>query len=399
MSDAEFDQRRAKIESYAADLSAIRRDIHKHPEMAYEENRTADIVARKLESWGLDVHRGLGKTGVVGTLKRGDSNRAIGLRADMDALYIQERNEFDHRSVHDGKMHACGHDGHTTMLLGAARFLADSDEFNGTVHFIFQPAEEGLAGAKAMMDDGLFEKFPCNAVYGLHNMPGIEKGHIGLRHGPTLAASDRWTAIFKGSGGHGSMPHQGTDPTMPAALFTIALQTIVSRNTDPLDTAVISLGHISGGDKGALNIIPSEVFIGGTARSFRGHVREMMERRLPEMAASIAAAHGCTVETAYIKGYPATVNWDEQTDIAIDAARAAVGEAKVDPNMNPLPGGEDFAFFLEKIPGCYAFIGNGLERGDQFVHAPRYDFNDDITTNGVAYWVELARGELAKRES
>ncbi len=398
MSDDEFEQRRAKIESYSNELSALRRDIHKHPEMAYEENRTADIVAERLESWGLAVDRGLGKTGVVGTLKRGDSNRAIGLRADMDALYIQERNEFDHRSVHDGKMHACGHDGHTTMLLGAARFLAESDEFNGTVHFIFQPAEEGRAGAKAMMEDGLFDKFPCDAVYGLHNMPGIEKGHIGLRHGPTLAASDRWTAIFKGSGGHGSMPHQGTDPTMPAAQFTMALQTIVSRNTDPLDTAVISLGHISGGDKGSLNIIPSEVFVGGTARSFKPHVRELMERRLLDMAASIAAAHGCTVEATYTKGYPATVNWKEQTEIAIAAARAAVGETMVDPNLNPLPGGEDFSFFLEKVPGCYAFIGNGLEGGDQFVHAPRYDFNDDIIANGVSYWVELARGELAKRE-
>ena len=364
----------------------------------YAENRTADIVAARLESWGLAVDRGLGKTGVVGTLKRGDSNRAIGLRADMDALYIQERNEFDHRSVYDGKMHACGHDGHTAMLLGAARFLAESDEFNGTVHFIFQPAEEGRAGAKAMMEDGLFDKFPCDAIYGLHNMPGIEKGHIGLRHGPTLAASDRWTALFKGSGGHGSMPHQGTDPTMPAAQFTIALQTIVSRNTDPLDTAVISLGHIAAGDKGALNIIPSEVFVGGTARSFKPHVRELMERRLLDMAASIAAAHGCTVEATYTKGYPATVNWKEQTDIAIAAARAAVGEAKVDPNLNPLPGGEDFSFFLEKVPGCYAFIGNGLEGGDQFVHAPRYDFNDEIIANGVSYWVERARGELAKRQ-
>jgi hippurate hydrolase len=399
MSDAESEQRRAKIESYTDALSVLRRDIHKHPEMAYAENRTADIVAKQLESWGLEVDRGLGKTGVVGTLKRGDSNRAIGLRADMDALYIQERNEFDHRSVHEGQMHACGHDGHTTMLLGAARFLAQSDEFNGTVHFIFQPAEEGQAGAKAMMEDGLFDKFPCDAIYGLHNMPGIEKGHIGLRHGPALAASDRWTAIFKGSGGHGSMPHQGTDPTMPAAQFTMALQTIVSRNTDPLDTAVISLGHISGGDKGALNIIPSEVFVGGTARSFTPQVRELMERRLLDMAAAIAAAHGCTVDATYTKGYPATVNWDEQTDIAIAAARAAVGTAKVDPNLNPLPGGEDFSFFLEKIPGCYAFIGNGLEGGDQFIHAPRYDFNDDIIANGVCYWVELARGELPKRES
>ena len=399
MTDPDSEQRRATIESYVAELTAIRRDIHKHPEMAYAENRTADIVAKNLESWGLEVDRGLGKTGVVGTLRRGDSNRAIGLRADMDALYIHEKNTFDHKSVHEGQMHACGHDGHTTMLLGAARYLAESDEFNGTLHFIFQPAEEGEAGAKAMMDDGLFEKFPCDAVYGLHNMPGIEKGHIGLRHGPTLAASDRWTATFSGTGGHGSMPHTGTDPTMPAAQFTMALQTIVSRNVNPLQTGVISLGNISAGDPGSLNIIPSEVFIGGTARSFVPQVRELLEKRLAEMAQAIASAHNCTVESTYTHGYPATVNWDEQTDIAIAAARDAVGDTNVDPNLNPLPGGEDFAFMLEKVPGCYAFIGNGLTQSDEFIHAPRYDFNDDITANGVSYWVALARRELEKREA
>ena len=230
-------------------------------------------------------------------------------------------------------------------------------------------------------------------------MPGIEKGHIGLRHGPTLAASDRWTATFRGTGGHGSMPHTGTDPTMPAAQFTMALQTIVSRNVDPLQTGVISLGNISAGDPGSLNIIPSEVFIGGTARSFVPQVRELLERRLAEMAEAIARAHDCTVESTYTHGYPATVNWDEQTDIAIAAAQDAIGAANVDPNLNPLPGGEDFAFMLEKVPGCYAFIGNGLTQSDEFIHAPRYDFNDDITANGVSYWVALARRELEKREA
>ena len=394
MTDATKDDQRRKIESHVAELTAIRRDIHQHPEMAYEENRTADIVAKNLEKWGLEVHRGLGGTGVVGTLRRGDSNRAIGLRADMDALYIQEKNTFDHKSVHDGKMHACGHDGHTTMLLGAARFLAEHSEMDGTLHFIFQPAEEGLAGAKAMIDDGLFEKFPCDAVYGLHNMPGIETGHIGVRPGPILAASDRWTVIFEGTDGHGSMPHQGTGPTIAAAQFIIAAQTIVSRNTDPLDTAVISLGHLAGGDPGALNIIPSEVQIGGTARSFTEKARALLERRIPEIAEAIAAAHGCTAKAAYTKGYPATVNWAEQTKISIKAAEAAVGTTQVDPNINPLPGGEDFAFMLQKLPGCYAFIGNGLKSGDKFVHAPRYDFNDDIIANGVSYWVELAKTEL-----
>lgn len=388
------DAQRGKVSSYAEELKAIRRDIHQHPETAYEENRTSDIVASNLEAWGLDVNRGLGGTGVVGTLRSGDSNRAIGLRADMDALFIQEKNTFKHRSIHDGKMHACGHDGHTTMLLGAARYLSENKDFNGTLHFIFQPAEEGAAGAKAMIEDGLFDQFPCDAIYGLHNMPGIEAGHIGLRVGPTLAASDRWTAEFKGSGGHGSMPHKGTDPTVAAAQFIIAMQTIISRNVDPIDTGAISVGHISGGDPGSLNIIPSDVIIGGTARSFTEATRDLIERRLGEIAEAIAGAHGCEVESGYSRGYPPTVNWREQTEVAVRAAEAAVGAERTDPNLNPLPGGEDFSFMLQQVPGCYAFIGNGLTDPDEFVHAPRYDFNDDIIESGVNYWIELAKAEL-----
>ncbi|NKB58618.1 MAG: amidohydrolase [Alphaproteobacteria bacterium] len=385
---------RGEIESLVDDLTEIRRDIHQHPETAYEENRTSDIVAARLEAWGLDVHRGLGGTGVVGTLRSGDSNRAVGFRADMDALFIQEKNTFDHRSVHDGKMHACGHDGHTTMLLGAARYLSENNDFNGTLHFIFQPAEEGQAGAKAMIDDGLFDLFPCDAIYGLHNMPGIEAGHIGLRVGPTLAASDRWTTEFKGSGGHGSMPHKGTDPTVAVAQFVMAMQTIVSRNVDPIDTGAISVGHIAGGDPGSLNIIPSDVIIGGTARSFTDTTRDLIERRLGEIAEAVAGAHGCEVDVSYVRGYPPTVNWREQTEVAVRAAEAAVGAERTDPNLNPLPGGEDFSFMLQQIPGCYAFIGNGFTDPDEFVHAPRYDFNDDIIANGVNYWVELAKAEL-----
>ena len=394
MSDEDKQEQRRKIEALTDELQAIRRDIHKHPETAYEENRTADIVAERLESWGLDVHRGLGCTGVVGTLRKGESNRAVGLRADMDAQFIQEKNTFDHRSVHDGKMHACGHDGHTTMLLGAARYLSESERFNGVLHFIFQPAEEGEAGAKAMIDDGLFDLFPCDAVYGLHNMPGIEAGHIGLRAGPILAASDRWTAEFRGSGGHGSMPHKGTDPTVAAAQFITAMQTIVSRNVDPIDTGAISVGHITGGDPGSLNIIPSDVLVGGTARSFSDSTRDLIERRLGEVAEAIAGAHSCEVDVSYVRGYPATVNWREQTEIDIRAAEAAVGAARTDPNLNPLPGGEDFSFMLQQVPGCYAFIGNGFGEPDEFVHAPRYDFNDEIISSGVNYWVELAETEL-----
>jgi len=394
MTDRDHQEQRQRIELFSGELAEIRRDIHKHPETAYEENRTAEIVAERLEAWGLEVHRGLGGTGVVGTLRKGDSNRAVGFRADMDALFIQEKNDFDHRSVHDGKMHACGHDGHTTMLLGAARYLSEIDAFNGVLHFIFQPAEEGEAGAKAMIDDGLFDLFPCDAVYGLHNMPGIEAGHIGTRVGPILAASDHWTAEFRGSGGHGSMPHKGTDPTVAAAHFITAMQTIVSRNTDPIDTAAISVGHIAGGDPGALNIIPSDVVIGGTARSFTDTTRDLIERRLGEVAEAIAGAHGCEVDMSYVRGYPPTVNWRDQTEIATRAAETAVGAERTDPNLNPLPGGEDFSFMLQQVPGCYAFIGNGHGDSDEFIHAPRYDFNDDIIASGVNYWVELAKGEL-----
>ncbi len=382
------------IASYREELTRIRRDIHQHPETAYEENRTADIVAERLEAWGLEVDRGLGKTGVVGTLRQGGSNRAIGLRADMDALFIHEQNEFDHRSVNEGKMHACGHDGHTTMLLGAARYLSETKAFNGTIHFIFQPAEEGGAGAKAMMDDGLFEKFSCDAVYGLHNMPGIEAGHIGVRPGPIMAASDEFKIAFRGTGGHGAMPHKGTDATIAAAHFITAVQTIASREVNPLDAAIVSVGHIAGGDPGSLNIIPAEVRIGGRTRSFKPEVRDRLERRVAEIAQSTAATFNCRAEIHYRRGYPPTVNWADQTEIAILAAKEAVGEEHVIPNLQPVSGSEDFSFMLEKVPGCYVFIGNGMTEPDEFVHAPRYDFNDEITARGIAYWTEIVLAEL-----
>jgi len=394
ITDEERRERDDRIAGYVDDLTEIRRDIHMHPEMAYEEVRTADIVVEKLEGWGFEIDRGLGKTGVVGTLRTEGSNRAIGLRADMDALYVEEKNTFDHRSVNEGVMHACGHDGHTTMLLGAARYMAESKAFKGTVHFIFQPAEEGAAGAKAMVEDGLFKRFPCDAIYGLHNMPGIETGHIGVRPGPIMAASDRFTAHFKGTGGHGSMPHKGTDPTVAAAQFIVALQTIVSRNIDPIDTAVISVGHLAGGNPGSLNIIPADVAVGGTARSFRDAPRDTLENRLGEVAEATARAHGCTADFNYSRGYPPTVNAVDQTAVSVVAAKAAVGEEKVLPNMPPLPGSEDFSYMLHEVPGCYAFIGNGITGADEFVHAPRYDFNDTIIKDGIAYWVEIVRAEL-----
>lgn len=394
MSDTDKSQRDKRIAGYLDELQQIRRDIHQHPETAYEENRTADIVAEKLTDWGLEVDRGLGKTGVVGTLRRGGSNRAIGLRADMDALFLQEMNEFDHRSVNKGKMHACGHDGHTTMLLGAARYMAETKAFNGTIHFIFQPAEEGGAGAKAMMEDGLFEKFSCDAVYGLHNMPGIETGHIGVRTGPVMAASDEFKITFRGTGGHGAMPHKGTDATLAAAHFITAVQTIVSREVNALEAGIVSVGHIAGGDPGSLNIIPAEVHIGGRTRSFKADVRDRLEKRVAEIAKLTAETFNCDAETFYRRGYPPTVNWADQAEISLIAAKEAVGEDCVIENMQPLTGSEDFAFMLEKVPGCYVFIGNGISAPDEFVHAPKYDFNDDITARGVAYWTEIVRAEL-----
>src|SRR6185369_3243176 len=283
-----------------ADLTAIRRDIHRHPETAFEETRTAQIVADKLQSWGIEVHRGLATTGVVGTLKgKRPGQKTIGLRADMDALHLQEKNDFDYASVHANKMHACGHDGHTTMLLGAAKHLAAAPDFAGTVHFIFQPAEEGLGGARVMIEEGLFEKFNCDAVYGMHNMPGFPSGHFAIRAGAMLASSDSWQVTFKGTGGHGAMPERGTDPTFVA------------------------------GSAGSPNVIPSEVLVSGTARSFSADVRDLLERRLAEVAAGIAQAGGCTAESKYLRRYPALVNSVEQTSLAVEAAAMTVGRDKV----------------------------------------------------------------------
>ncbi len=356
------------------DLTAIRRDIHRHPETAFEEQRTSQIVADKLQSWGIEIHRGLAKTGVVGTLKgKRPGQKTIGLRADMDALHLQEKNEFEHASVNANKMHACGHDGHTTMLLGAAKQLAAAPDFAGTVHFIFQPAEEGLGGARVMIEEGLFDRFTCDAVYGMHNMPGIPTGRFAIRAGAMLASSDSWQVTFKGTGGHGAMPDRGTDPTYVAAQFMVAVQGIIGRNVPPSQAAVLSVGHIAGGNAGSTNVIPSEVLVSGTARSFSPAVRALLVRR-----------------------YPALINAVEQTSLAVEAAALTVGRENVEPNTPPISGAEDFAFMLEKKPGAYIMIGNGgsEEGGCHNVHSPLYDFNDEILTTGAAYWVNLVQLEL-----
>jgi amidohydrolase len=380
-----------------AQLTAIRRDIHRHPETAFEEQRTAQIVADRLVAWGIEVHRGLATTGVVGTLKgKRPGQKTIGLRADMDALHLQEKNDFDYASSVPNKMHACGHDGHTTMLLGAAKHLAAEPDFAGTVHFIFQPAEEGLGGARVMIEEGLFDKFNCDAVYGMHNMPGIPTGRFAIRSGAMLASSDSWQVTFKGTGGHGAMPDRGTDPTFVAAQFIVAVQGIIGRNVPPSQAAVLSVGHIAGGSAGSPNVIPSEVLVCGTARSFSPSVRALLERRLAEVAAGIAQAGGCTAESKYLRRYPALINAVEQTSLAVEAAALTVGRENVEPNTPPISGAEDFAFMLEKKPGAYIMIGNGgtEEGGCHNVHSPLYDFNDAILTTGAAYWVNLVRLEL-----
>ena len=381
----------------AEEFTAIRRDIHRHPETAFEEMRTAQIVADKLTEWGIPIHRGLATTGVVGTLKGNrKGQKTIGLRADMDALHLQEKNEFEYASSIPNKMHACGHDGHTTMLLGAAKQLAAKPDFAGTVHFIFQPAEEGQGGARVMIEEGLFDKFDCDAVYGMHNMPGFPKGHFAIRTGAMLAASDSWEVTFKGTGGHGAMPDRGTDPTFVAAQFMVAIQGIIGRNVAPAQAAVLSVGHIHAGTPGSPNVIPSEVLIKGTARSFQPDVRALLERRLAEVAAGIAQAGGCTAVSKYHRRYPALVNAAEQTSIAVEAAAMTVGRDKVEANTSPLAGAEDFAFMLEKKPGAYIMIGNGGtgEGGCQNVHSPLYDFSDEIITTGAAYWMNLVQLEL-----
>ena len=377
------------------DLVAIRHDIHAHPETAFDETRTSDLVAERLGSFGLDVHRGLGGTGVVGTLKAGTSNNAIGLRADMDALFIHEANDFSYRSTNDGKMHACGHDGHTTMLLGAARYLAETQNFDGTVYFIFQPAEENEAGGKVMVDEGLFEQFPCTEVYGMHNMPGIPVGQIALMPGPMMASADFFEIVVTGIGAHGAMPHQGVDPILVGAEIITGLQRIVSRTVDPLKQAVISATKFQSGF--TTNVIPETALIAGTTRAFSTKVQDIMEVEIKRVAEGIAAAHGATVEYTYDRRYAPTINSPEETENAHRAAATVVGEENVRRDLPPTMGAEDFSWMLLARPGCYVWVGNGVgnEPGGCMVHNPNYDFNDEILPIGASYWVKLVEQELA----
>jgi hippurate hydrolase len=375
------------------ELGEIRRDIHAHPELGFTEVRTGDLVAQKLAEYGCEVHRGLATTGVVGTIRRGNSLRAIGLRADMDCLPMQELNEFPHRSQTDGQMHACGHDGHTTMLLGAARYLATTRNFEGTVHFIFQPGEEGYGGGRVMVQEGLFDKFPCDAVFAMHNKPGIPVGNIATKAGPMLAATDRFDIRVKARGGHAAYPHHGTDPFVIGAHIVLALQTIPSRNVDPVEAALISLGFMRGGS--AYNVIPDELHIGGTVRTFRPQVQDLVERRIGEVARGAASLHDATAELDYRRGYPPTINHADEAAFAADVAAEICGEAQVERNVAPSLGGEDFSYMLQARPGAMVWLGNGPGEGGCHLHNAHYDFNDSAIPVGVSFFVRLAERFLA----
>lgn len=380
-------------------LTEIRRDIHKHPELAYEEHRTADLVAKRLASFGIEVDRGLAGTGVVGTLKGGGGNRAIGLRADVDALAMDELNAFDHASAHAGKMHGCGHDGHTTMLLGAAEHLAANPDFDGIVHFIFQPAEEGAAGAKRMIDDGLFERFPVETVWGMHNFPTVPVGHIITRPGPLLACSDTVKVVINGVGGHGAMPHLARSPVNAACAIIQALSDFVALEIDTQLPTTFTVGRIHGGD--AINVIPDSVEFAGTMRAFSAAVREQFEAALHRIVNGICQSRGISAEVTYSRNYPPLINTVDETAIARKVAAKVVGEEAVNADCRPIMGSEDFAFMLAAKPGNYIFIGNGdtpREDGHSvcMVHNPRYDFNDAVLPIGATYWVELVK-ELLPR--
>ncbi len=384
-----------RIADFHADMAAWRRDLHAHPETAFEETRTAARVAELLESFGITVERGVAKTGVIGTLE-GDApaSRAIALRADMDALHIHEKNSFEHVSRNAGRMHACGHDGHTTMLLGAARYLAETRNFAGTIHFIFQPAEENEGGARVMGEEGVLARHPVEAVYGMHNWPGLAAGQFAIRPGPMMAAFDIFEITVSGRGAHAAMPHLGIDPIVAAAQIVTGLQTITSRNTDPLQGVVVSVTQIHGGD--TWNVIPDEVVLRGTTRAFELTVRDAIEPAIRRVAEGAAAALGATVAVRYERRYPPTVNSAAETETAARVAAELVGAENVRRDLLPSMGAEDFAWFLEKKPGAYIWIGNGDADTGAMLHNPHYDFNDEILPLGASYWVRLAERVLAK---
>ena len=382
------------------DLVAIRHDLHAHPELAFHEVRTSDLVARELAAYGLEVHRGLAKTGVVGILRRGSGGRSIGLRADMDALPVHEKNDFRHGSTQHGRMHACGHDGHTTLLLGAARYLAENRDrldFEGTVHFIFQPAEESEGGARVMIDDGLFRQFPMDAVFALHNWPGIPVGEMAVSPGPVMAGTCALEITVNGHGCHAAMPNLGVDTMVVASHLVVALQTVVSRNIHPCEAAVVSVTQIHGGD--AINVIPDDAMLRGTIRSFKPEVQEAVERAVERVCAGIASSFGAQIRAAFDHRYPPTVNSPAEAEHCLHAARTVFGENRVRRHELPSMGAEDFAYMLREKPGGLVWLGNGAGTSSCSLHSPYYDFNDAALPYGVSYWVRLVERLLGKPEA
>ncbi len=384
-----------RIAEYTPELTAWRQDLHQHPELGFQEHRTSDFVAARLAEWGIEVHRGIAGTGLVGVLKGQPGAGSIGLRADMDALPMQEANQFGHASKTPGKMHGCGHDGHTTTLLGAARYLAETRNFAGTVNFIFQPAEEGGGGGRVMVEEGLFERFPCDAVYGIHNDPSLPLGQAAVVDGTILAASDRVFITIKGFGGHAAKPHLAVDPVMVGAHVLVALQAVVARRVDPVDSAVLSICQFHSGS--ANNVIPAEAELSGTVRTLQPETRHLMEKLIAQVAEGTAAAHGATATVRYERLYPPTINHRAQTERAAMAAAKVLGEAGVKRDLPPIMGGEDFSFLLLARPGCFVMMGQaGPEKGGVPVHHPLYDFNDDMLPVGASYFARLVEQELPR---
>ena len=392
----------APILADAAAIQALRRDIHSHPELGFEEQRTSDLIARTLTAWGIPVHRGLGRTGVVGILKNGNASRAVGLRADIDALPVTEHNTFAHASVHRGRMHACGHDGHTAMLLGAAKYLSTHREFDGTVYLVFQPAEEGGGGAREMIKDGLFDLFPMDAIFGAHNWPGLQVGQFAIKSGPAFASSNEFKIIIRGKGAHAAMPHNGIDPLPVACQIVQAFQTIISRNKSPIDPGVISVTMIQAGE--ATNVVPDFCELQGTVRTFTVEVLDMIEQRMRRVTEATCQAFEAAGEFAFTRNYPPTINHPRETQFARNLLSTLVGAHNV-KEFEPTMGAEDFSFFLLEKPGCYFLIGNGDGRhrigghgaGPCMLHNPSYDFNDELIPLGASMWVRLAENWLSAK--
>ncbi len=385
-----------RIAEFQDDMKTWRHDIHKHPETAFEEHRTAEFVATKLKDWGFEVHTGIATTGVVGVIEGNrPGTRMIGLRADMDALPMAELAERDHGSVHGNKMHACGHDGHTAMLLGGARYLAETRNFAGKLAVIFQPAEEGEGGGRVMVEEGLFERFPCETVYGLHNMPGLPSGQIAMRPGPMMAATTSLDILVTGRGAHAAKPHEGLDTIVAASEIVGALQTLRSRRSDPHEAWVLSITQFHAGD--AYNILPETAKLSGTIRCFDPVIQDRIRSDVKRIAEGIGSAHEVTVEVTYMEGYPATVNTPAETELAAEVAAEVVGPERVDRDVAPVFGAEDFSYMLQARPGCYIFLGNGAKDtpGGTGLHNPYYDFNDEVSVIGASYWARLAERLLA----